>query len=143
MFERASRLARRKLSDADFGPDELAAALNISRSKLFRSFENHGGVQRWLLGERLTASLQTIVRSAGKLKVSAIAHQHGFRSEAHFSRAFHKRYETSPSTALALAKQARGSIVYLDWAETNVTRHGTTVEAWLSAARAGATGLDQ
>lgn len=135
VFERASRLARRNLSDADFGPDELAAALGISRSKLFRSFEPYGGVQRWLLGERLTASLTTIVRSGGKLKVSAIAHQHGFRNEAHFSRAFRKRYETSPSVALDLARHAQGSMMYLDWVETNPNRHASTVEAWLVAAR--------
>jgi len=135
LYERASRLARRKLSDADFGPDELAAALNVSRSKLFRAFAEHGGVQRWMLGERLTASLQTIVRSAGRLKVSTIALQHGFRSEAHFSRAFQKRYDTSPSAALALARQEHGSMMYLDWVETDVHRHGSTVEIWLASVR--------
>jgi len=136
VFERASRLARRRLADADFGPDELASALNVSRSKLFRSFADHGGVQRWLLGERLTASLQAMVRSGGKLKVSAIAHQHGFRSEAHFSRAFQKRYETSPSSVLALARQTHGTMLYLEWVETHANRYGATVEAWLVSALA-------
>lgn len=136
LVERAHRLALKRMSDPDFGPDELMFALGVSRSKLFRSFEAHGGVQRWLLGERLTASLQVIIRSAGKLKVSAIAHQHGFRSEAHFSRAFRKRYEMSPSSALGLAMRSRGTSLYLSWARNNARTKRSTAEAWLATAQA-------
>lgn len=136
VVDRAHRLARMRMSDPDFGPDDLALALGVSRSKLFRSFEAHGGVQRWLLAERLTASLQTIIKSAGKLKISVIAHQHGFRSEAHFSRAFRKRYEMSPSSALALTIGSQGAAMYLNWAE-NARNVGSTAEAWLMSAQAG------
>ncbi|MGO4174139.1 AraC family transcriptional regulator [Bosea sp. TAF32] len=134
VLDRARRLARGKLSDPDFGPDELANALSISRSKLFRSFEDHGGVQRWLLGERLKASLRTIVLSEGKLKISAVAHQHGFRSEAHFSRAFKKRYETSPSFVLDLAMHSKGSSMYLSWVKNDAKEERATIEAWLASA---------
>ncbi|PWK68980.1 AraC family transcriptional regulator [Aminobacter sp. AP02] len=136
VLDRARRLAKKKISDPEFGPEDLAVALGVSRSKLFRSFEAHGGVQRWLLGERLTASLQAIVRSAGKLKISVIAHQHGFRSEAHFSRAFRKRYELSPSSALALAMRSQGTTLYLNWAKKNGKTEGSTTEAWLASALA-------
>lgn len=133
VLNRAHRLARGRMSDPDFGPDDLAFALGVSRSKLFRSFEAQGGVQRWLLGERLTASLEAIVKSAGKLKISAIAHQHGFRSEAHFSRAFRNRYGMSPSSARAVTMRSQGTAMYLNWAEKN---EGSTVEAWLASAQA-------
>ena len=136
ILEAAHRLARARMSDPDFGPNDLAIALGVSRSKLFRSFEASGGVQRWLLGERLTASLQAMVRSAGKLKLSVIAHQHGFRSEAHFSRAFRKRYEMSPSSAQDLVTRSQGSLFYLAWAKTRGTTEGSTIEAWLASARA-------
>ncbi len=135
LFERASWLARQQLSDPDFGPDELASALNISRSKLFRSFAPHGGVQRWLLAERLRASLQSIVGWTGALKISAIAHKHGFRSEAHFSRAFRKRYEASPSSVRALASEQRGSIHYLSWIKQNEGSEKATIEGWLDSVR--------
>lgn len=46
LFQRATDLARGKLADPDFGPEDLAAALHISRSKLFRLFAEYGGVQR-------------------------------------------------------------------------------------------------
>lgn len=136
VLDRAYRLARLRLSDPDFGPDDLMSELRISRSKLFRSFEEHGGVQRWLLGERLKASLQAIIHSKGKLKISAVAHQHGFRSDAHFSRAFKKRYEISPSAALDLAMRSKNSSLYTNWAKKNPREEKATVEAWLAAARA-------
>jgi AraC-like DNA-binding protein len=136
VLSRAHRLARKRMPDPDFGPEELASELGMSRSKLFRSFEPHGGVQRWLLGERLTASLQAIVRTAGKMKISAIAHQHGFRSEAHFSRAFRKRYGMSPSAALALTQRSQGSTLYLSWAENDAGTESSTAEAWLASAQA-------
>lgn len=136
VLHRAYSLARKRMADPDFGPEYLALELGMSRSKLFRSFEEHGGVQRWLLGKRLAASLHAIVRSAGKQKISAIAHQHGFRSEAHFSRAFRKRYEMSPSSALALTKRAQGASMYLSWAEEDRWNEMSTVEAWLASAHA-------
>lgn len=136
ILHRAYSLARKRMSDPDFGPEDLALELGMSRSKLFRSFEEHGGVQRWLLGKRLTASLHAIVRSAGKQKISAIAHQHGFRSEAHFSRAFRKRYEMSPSSALALTKRSQGGSAYLNWEEKGISNEGSTVETWLASAHA-------
>lgn len=134
LFQLATQTARRKLSDPDFGPEELASALSISRSKLFRLFEAHGGVQRWLLAERLSASLHCIALSSGRQKISAIARDHGFRSEAHFSRAFQKRYQVSPSSVVNLTKGMKGANHYLDWPKEK----GATIEAWLASARSEA-----
>jgi len=136
LFQQASQIARRALSDPDFGPDTLAGALNISRSKLFRLFAAHSGVQRWLLTERLRASLRAIVDSAGRVKISAIARNNGFRSEAHFSRAFQKRYQISPSQVVDLATGTKSSTMYLSWLKQNAKKEGATIEAWLASARA-------
>lgn len=136
LLDHASRLARRRLADPGFGPEELARALTISRSKLFRLFEAHGGVQRWMLGERLRASLRSIVQSAGRDKISVIAHSHGFRSEAHFSRAFQKRYQTSPSSVRSLAVAPEGAKLYMSWLRQSRRKDGAMIEAWLEAARA-------
>lgn len=136
LFQRASSTARQNLADPDFGPAELAAALCVSRSKLFRVFEPHSGVQRWLLAERLRASLQTIVRSPANDKIGAIARSHGFRSEAHFSRAFQKRYQISPSSVRALAREMVGGSQYETLLKQGGRNGGAIVEAWLTAARA-------
>ena len=143
VFERASWIARQQLSDADFGPGELAGALNVSRSKLFRAFAAHGGVQRWLLATRLRASLHSIVGWTGPLKISEIASKNGFRSEAHFSRAFSKRYQASPSAVRALANQSQTSQPYLIWVEQNQGTEPTTIEAWLDSVLGDATLLDE
>lgn len=135
IFANATRLALRHIADPDFGPDALVTTLNISRSKLFRVFKDHGGVQRWLLAERLTASLLTIIRSTGSTKIATIAHQHGFRSEAHFSRAFQKRYQISPGAARDLAGADAGSARYLDWLSMDDRQHISNAEIWLNSAQ--------
>lgn len=135
VFQRASWLARQQLANPDFGPDELANALNISRSKLFRAFAAHGGVQRWLLAARLRASLHNIVGWPGNLKMSEIAGKHGFRSEAHFSRAFHKRYQASPSAVRALISEPQNAQSYLVWTAENGGTETATIEAWLASVR--------
>lgn len=136
LFQRASTTARQNLSNPDFGPDELAAALHVSRSKLFRLFEPHSGVQRWLLAERLRASLQSIVRSSGDHKIGSIARAHGFRSEAHFSRSFHKQYQLSPSSVRDLARDASGLALYQQLLEQGGRNGAAVAEAWLFSARA-------
>lgn len=135
LFERASWVARQQLPNPDFGPDELANALNVSRSKLFRSFAPHGGVQRWLLAARLRASLHSLMIWPGTLKVAEIASKHGFRSEAHFSRAFSKRYQTSPSAVRDLVSQAENSLSYLGWTSEHEGAETATLEAWLASLR--------
>ncbi|MBZ9774307.1 AraC family transcriptional regulator [Mesorhizobium sp. CO1-1-8] len=136
LFQRASSTARQKLSDPDFGPNELAAVLGVSRSNLFRLFEPHGGVQRWMLAERLRVSLQSILRSAPDHKIAAIARNHGFRSEAHFSRAFQKRYQISPSSVRALAKDSMRMATYETLLKQGNGNGGAVVEGWLASVRA-------
>lgn len=136
LFQRASTTARRHLSDPDFGPDELATALCVSRSKLFRLFEPHSGVKRWLLAERLRASLQSIVQSPVNHKIASIARAHGFRSEAHFSRSFHKQYQLSPSSVRNLAHDASGLTLYQQLLEQGDGNGSAVAEAWLFSARA-------
>lgn len=135
LFQRASSTARQRLPDPDFSPEELAAALGVSRSKLFRLFEPHGGVQRWMLAERLRGSLQSILQSTDS-KIAVIARNHGFRSEAHFSRAFQKRYQVSPSSVRALARDTVGTTLYETLLKQGGRNGGAIVEAWLASARA-------
>lgn len=135
LFQRASATARQNLSDPDFGPPELAAALCLSRSKLFRLFEPHSGVQRWLLAERLRASLHSILKSAESHKIESIARSHGFRSQAHFSRAFQRRYQISPSSIRTLAKNAVGGAHYEALLDQGGPHGEAIAEAWLAAAR--------
>ncbi|MBZ9742333.1 MULTISPECIES: helix-turn-helix domain-containing protein [unclassified Mesorhizobium] len=136
LFQRASSTARQKLSDPDFGPSELAAVLGVSRSNLFRLFEPHGGVQRWMLAERLRVCLQSILRSTSDHKIAAIARNHGFRSESHFSRAFQKRYQISPSSVRALNHDSTRMAAYETLLKQGNGNGGAIVEGWLASLRA-------
>jgi AraC-like DNA-binding protein len=105
-------------------------------SKLFRLFEQHGGVQRWMLAERLRGSLLSIVQSATDHKISTIARSHGFRSEAHFSRAFQKRYQVSPSSVRTLMGASDGEAEYTTLLKQEGRNGAAIVEAWLASSRA-------
>lgn len=80
--------------------DGLCRALRISRTVLYRLFEPIGGVRAYIQDRRLKRCAETLLspRYAGR-KILEIAFDVGFRSEAHFSRAFKQKYGMSPSEA--------------------------------------------
>ncbi len=85
------------LDDEDFGVDALAGAVAVSRSTLYRKLGT-------LLDRTPQALLREarLARAAGLLEARAggvgeIAYAVGFKSVAHFSRAFHAHYGVPPS----------------------------------------------
>lgn len=87
-----------RLGDPRLGPDTICACFNISKSKLYRLFENEGGIASLVMARRLDAcwrKLRTDGREAGP--IHGLAYAHGFQSDASFSRAFRRRFGASPS----------------------------------------------
>ena len=94
---RATRAIERRLLDPTLTPAQIAAATGASRSTLYRAFADHGGVQRRIQALRLERARDVLRRRVGgRPKVSEVAYQHGFASEAHFSRVFRSRFGHSP-----------------------------------------------
>lgn len=92
LIARARRLIDRKLGDADLSAAGLATALGLSRSALYDAFSPFGGVARYIAGRRLDRIHAALADPAEQRRIAEIADDFGFASEAHFSRAFRRRF---------------------------------------------------
>lgn len=87
----------RNLLSPDLTADGIALQLGMSRSTLYRAFEASGGVMVSIQRRRLARAYALLRQRVGRSPtVAEIAHDCGFASESHFSRAFRDRYDLSP-----------------------------------------------
>ncbi|MCA6126180.1 helix-turn-helix domain-containing protein, partial [Bradyrhizobium sp. WSM 1704] len=107
LFERARHYIEAHLGDFDLTPDRVAQQLRISRSNLYRAFENVGGVAGYILRKRLCAAHAELVGGTDR-QVQEIAYRHGFKLASDFTRAFRREFGISPREARA--GKRRGSI---------------------------------
>jgi AraC-like DNA-binding protein len=104
----ASLKACRKVIDANLhdpsmGPEFLCDKLGVSRAKLYRMFEQLGGVTLYIQRRRLARAYRIIVDPAhAHERISAIAARCGFGNVSVFNRAFRQTHGMSP-TELRLA----------------------------------------
>lgn len=76
----------------------VAAAAGVSRATLYRSFDNVGGVNRYIQARRLHHARAALRRRHDlKPTIADIAWDYGFTSQSHFGRLFRERYGYSPS----------------------------------------------
>ena len=84
--------------------DDLARHFRVSRSQIYRLFEHHEGVASYVWERRLLRSRRLLMTPALQhLSIGAVAFEVGFSSNAHFSRAFRKRFGLTPSQLRAAA----------------------------------------
>ncbi|MEX2333706.1 MAG: AraC family transcriptional regulator, partial [Pseudohongiella sp.] len=80
--------------------DKLCGHLNCSPATLSRVFKRHNGVRAYIQEQRLRMAARRLVSQRdAHLRISDIACECGFSSDAHFSRAFRQRFGLSPSDA--------------------------------------------
>ena len=85
------------LSDASFGIPELALALLMSQSQVFRKTKAMLGMTPMLLIRSIRlAKAQELLKNKA-LNISEVAIQCGFASPNYFSRAFQNEFGTSPT----------------------------------------------
>lgn len=99
------------LTAATLEPDLLARRFRMSRSQLYRLFEEDGGVLAYIRGRRLQRCFQLLTNPlhAGRA-IGEIALGHGFTSEAHFSRLFRRTFGMTPSEARRAGAAARMAV---------------------------------
>lgn len=103
IFDDAMQHMRLHHADSDLGPMEIATALHISLSHLHRVFSRQDhSVRAALLDIRLTKAFADLrdprYRAA---TIGEIASRHGFKSPSHFSRAFSRRFGSTPLSVRA------------------------------------------
>ena len=90
-------------------PAWIAAGLRISRSTLYALFKPEDGIESFVFARRLDRAFETIVNDSGRAaEIGTIAFANGFKSAAHFSRAFLIKFGLNPSEVrrLAMARAA-------------------------------------
>ncbi|MGJ4859648.1 helix-turn-helix domain-containing protein [Labrys sp. La1] len=95
LFRRARAYIQQHLNDIDLGPERLMSQLRISRSNLYRAFEELGGVAAYIQRQRLLSAHADLVASP-EMQVQAIAYRYGFSSASDFARAFRREFGHSP-----------------------------------------------
>jgi AraC-like DNA-binding protein len=79
---------------------DLCRRLGISRTVLYRLFEEQGGVRAYVQERRLRRCAEALLSPLqAHRRIYEIAYEWGFSNEAHFSRAFRQRFGLSPSEA--------------------------------------------
>lgn len=89
-------------------PEEVARAIGVSRSALYRAFEASGGVARTIRARRLTRLRALLARPGETGRIAELAHACGFSSESDCSRAFKAAYGLSPSEYRRLDREDHG-----------------------------------
>ena len=86
---------RRNYSDPELTPKQIASAVALSRSKLYRVCQPHGSPMDMVREFRLQTAAREL-RSNQVRNVSVIAHKVGFSCRQAFSRSFKERFNISP-----------------------------------------------
>jgi AraC-like DNA-binding protein len=99
---RARSYVEHNLLEPSLNPARISEALGVSRSTLYRLFEPLGGVTAFIWERRLHLARAALLDPKRARRISEIAFQCGFSSEAHFSRSFRKAFNIRPSDLRSL-----------------------------------------
>lgn len=107
LFGRARDYIDANLADVDLTPETVRLHLGISRPMLYRVFTPAGGVSSYIQMRRLNQAFDAVAATArSNISLAQIAFEHGFRSDAHFSRAFRKRFGMPPGELKAIDRRS-------------------------------------
>lgn len=101
--ERVRQAVRRHLRTPTLQPKTLSRIVGMSRSSLYRLFEDDGGVAGYIQRERLLEARALLSTHSTTRSISAIAEDLCFADASSFSRAFKREFGYRPSAARSAA----------------------------------------
>jgi AraC-like DNA-binding protein len=101
---------RDNLASPDLSPEWLAQKLEISRASLYRVFADHGGIMKYVQERRLLAVQAALSDPLEMRRLSKLAADLGFSSEAHFSRSFRARFGVTASAYRKSQREASSTV---------------------------------
>lgn len=97
-FRAICRRIDREIGDPDLGPAALAAQFFVTRPTLYRMFEPHGGIGKYILGRRLTGVFRDLSDpSLAHERIAVVLHRWGLENHTAAGRAFRAAYGMTPS----------------------------------------------
>jgi len=102
--ERVRQAVRRHLRTPTLRPKTLSRLVGMSRSNLYRLFEDTGGVARYIQRERLLDAQAVLSNPATTQSISAIAEDLCFADASSFSRVFKREFGYSPGDVRSAAR---------------------------------------
>lgn len=118
----------------DRNPDTaaIARAIGVSRSALYRAFEDMGGVQTYIRHRRLNRAHAALRLAGGaREQVSQVAVDYGFSSSASFGKAFRERFGFAPEDIQATQASGRRRLLGVNAAgELDAAAHEIMLD-WL------------
>ena len=110
-FRAVCRRIDRQIGDPDLGPERLAREVFVTRPTLYRMFEPHGGVARYILGRRLAGAFRDL--SLANQTIAEVFGRWGLANHTTAGRAFRTAWGMTPSQcrarALALPRMGPGA----------------------------------
>jgi AraC-like DNA-binding protein len=103
-MERVQQAIRRHLRSPALGSKMLCRLVGVSRSNLYRLFEDAGGVARYIQRQRLLEADEMLRDITNRRAISAIAEVLCFASASAFSRAFRHEFGCAPNEVRAAAE---------------------------------------
>ena len=99
LLERARENVQNNLMSPALGVDSICRELGISRSRLYRLFEDLGGVVHYIRSRRLLDAHRVLSGGIDNRPIVEIAAERDFLDPADFSRAFKREFGYSPREA--------------------------------------------
>ena len=98
-LRRVNKLLELHIQDEDFGVIDLAEALHISRTHLYRRIKKitNESPLSYIILFKLELAKQLLLDSDKDLSITEVAYTSGFLDKSHFSRSFKKLFGVTPS----------------------------------------------